>query len=206
MVSPSQHPSRWRCCCLYTTDTVCREASGQCAGTWEALVLHQGQKGNVRDPLLGEMIVYLSSCFWELVELRRRSWHWCLNGAMELRSSDKSWTAAKMGFSGAELSSSHCKEQLLHWKAQGFHELAPRSASFHWKAILLGFVDWVFPLHKRIILPWHSVLCCFTFQKTLLTIPAESLAVMMSACYKKHVDRWTCCLVLERTNRRQFAI
>lgn len=81
---------------------------------------------------------------------------------MELRSSVKLWAVTEMGFPRAQLSSS-CKEQLLHWKAQGFQELAPRSDSFHWKAILLSFVDWVFPLHKRIILLWHSVLCWVSF-------------------------------------------
>lgn len=89
------------------------------------------------------------------------SWQCCLNGAMELRVSVKLWTVTETGFSRTKLGWSYCEEQLLHWKMWGF-PLAPCSASIHWKAILLVWLDgFFFSLHKRMILPWHSVLCCF---------------------------------------------
>lgn len=49
----------------------------------------------------------------------------------------------------------------------------------------------------------HDIQCFVGFfQKRLLTIPAESLAVMMNACYKKHVDRRTCCFLFGESQQK----
>lgn len=116
----------------------------------------------------------------------------------------KLWTFTETIFYRAQFGSSYYEEQFFIEQAG--------AVSKQFLALLFierpfcSFVLAAFFLYTR---EWS---CCdiqcfvFFFQKRLLTLPAESLAVVGNCCFRKHADRWTRYFFLERINRRPFAV